>query len=364
MSQFTRPVDLLTRTNGMLGTPFVEWGFALEAGGFGSYRDVGITEGSEIAQAASHADMRDPRSGTSQLVRRHTREFDLTLNVQTKLFNAANLQLMLLASGITVVSAGTASVTEEVVFLSDDADDFIDLANALIDESTMVVTPAPITLEVVGTGQGGTFGEVQADFALDFGPLVIGDVAVFNHTINGITTARISDVVAGAAPTGTQIGIIVGASATSGQITYASGEAPAVGTLIEVTYEPTHTITQDVDFFTDPKSGRVRCIFSTNKLRASQPIEVTYDYNQLDHEAISPGTQLTLPGRARIRHLPDAGVNWVWPIPQCSIQASGDAFSFSADEWNTHTIQITLENNGTSDPYGVLQVYNETLTEA
>ena len=87
MSSFTRPIDLLTRTHGMLGTPFVKWAFALQAGGFGSFRDLGIVSAAEIAQAVTNADMRDPRSGTSVLVRRHTREFDLTLAVTTMKFD-------------------------------------------------------------------------------------------------------------------------------------------------------------------------------------------------------------------------------------------------------------------------------------
>ncbi len=362
MSVQQRPIDLITRTHGMLGTPFVEWGFSLAAGGFGSYRELGITEGAEIAQTVSHADMRDPRSGTSQLVRRHTREFDLQLNVQTKKFDAANLQLMLLASGITTVTAGLQAVVDEVVFLTDDEDDFVDLANSSIVESSMGVTPAPITLEAVGTGQGGTFGEVQGDFALDFAINVVANVSLFRTTtLAGVVT---NFTVVNVAPATGEVEIEEGAAATSGEITFFGGEAPAVGDVIEATYESTLTITDNTDVFYDPKFGRVRCLFSTDKLRPNQPIEVTYNYNALDHERISPGTQLTFPGRCRIRHLPDAGVNWIWEIPQCSIQASGDAFSFTADEWNTHTIQITLENDGTSDPYGVNQIYDETLTEA
>lgn len=364
MSVLTRPVDLLTRTNGMIGTPYISIELALQGGGFGSPRDIGITPGVEIAQAVSQADMMDPRSGSNRLVRRFTNEFGLILNVQTKLFKAANLQLMLMSSSVRTVSAGTASVVNELVTLTSDPEDFLQLDNALIDETTFVVSPAPIVDEFVGTGQGGTFGEVTADFDLNFAPLLIGDVTAFNHTINGITTPRISDLVSGTTPTGTQIAIDVGASSTSGQITYASGEAPPVGTLIEATYEPSHTITQDVDFFTDPKGGRLRVVFSTDKLRAGQIIEVTYDFDQLDHEEIDPGTQLTLPCRVTLQHLPDAGVNWLWTVPQASIQAGGESFTFSETEWNTHTIPITLEDDGSSNPYGTIQVFNETLVEA
>lgn len=365
MSVLTRPNDLITRTHGLIGTPYIEWAFALAGGGFGSYRELGIIENAELAQAVNNADMRDPRSGSSVLVRRHTNEFDLTLMAQTKKFDAANLQLMLLAAGITAVTAGTNSIVDEVVFLTNDEDDFVDLANALAIEATMGVTPAPITLERVGTGQGTTFGPTQGDFALDFGPLVIGDITSWIETPpGGAPVERVADLVAGGAPITTEIGVIVGASATSGEVTYFTAEGPLAGTTIDVTYEPTHTITDNVDVFYDPKMGRVRCLFSTNKLRALQPIEVTYDFTQLDHSEISPGTQLTFPGRARLRHLPDAGINMTWPIPQASIQASGDAFAFSADQWATHTIPITLEHNGSASPYGVANIYDETLQEA
>ncbi len=369
MSVQTRPIDLLTRTHGMLGTPYVEWAFALDGGGFGSYREIGIVEAAEIAQAVTNADMRDPRSGTSQLVRRHTREFDLTLSATTKKFDAANLQLMLLASGITAVAGGVTAVAADSVFLTDDPEDFVDLANAGLVEATVTVTAAEVgtspDLERVGTGQGTPFGETQADFALDFTVLVVGDVSSYIETpAAGVVTERVGDIVAGAAPMAGQIGIIETAIATSGEITYPAGEGPAAGTTIDVTYAPTHTITDNVDAFYDPKFGRVRCIFSTNKLRALQPIDVAYDYNAIAHDEISPGTQLTFPGRARIRHLPDVGVNWIWPIPQASIQASGEAFAFSPDEWAGHAISITLENNGSANPYGVLEIFDETLTEA
>ena len=203
---------------------------------------------------------------------------------------------------------------------------------------------------------------MQGDFELDFAINAVADVTLFRTTtLAGVVTDF--DVVNVAPATG-EVEIEEGAASISGEITFFAGEAPAVGTRLEATYESGLTITDNTDVFYDPKFGRVRGIFSTDKLRTNQPIEVTYDYNALDHERISPGTQLTFPGRCRIRHLPDAGVNWIWEIPQASIQASGDAFSFSADEWNTHTIQITLENDGTSDPYGVNQIYDETLTEA
>jgi hypothetical protein len=365
MSVQTRPVDLLTRVHGLLGTPFVEFAFALASGGYSSYREIGIVEAAEIQQAVAHADMRDPRSGTSQLVRRHTREFDLTLQATTKKFDGANMQLMLLSSDLRQIAAGVTSIADEAFQLTDDADDFVDLDNASLVEPLTAVSAAEIELERVGTGQGTPFGETQADFALDFTVLVFGDISSYiETTAAGVPTERVGDLVAGASPAAGKIGIIDTAIATSGEIIYPSGEGPAAGVTIDVTYEPSHTFTENVDYFVDPKSGRVRVLFSSNEARALQPMEVSYDFNAFAHEEIDPGTQLTFPGRARIRHLPDAGVNLIWPIPQVSIQASGDAFTFNPDEWAGQAIQITLENDGTSTPYGTCEIYDETLTEA
>ncbi len=366
MSIETRPVDLLTRTHGLLGTPFVEWAFALAGGGFGSYRQLGIIEAAELAQAVTHADMRDPRSGTSQLVRRHTREFDLTFNVTSKKFDGANLQLMLLSAALRNVAAGTATATDDAFQLTDDAEDFVDLSNALLDEPLTTVQAAQVVLEKVGTGQGIGFGDTQGDFSLDFKPFVIGDITSWIETplATGVGVERVSDLVAGGAPITTEIGVVVGASATSGEITYFTNEGPLAGTTIEVTYQPTHTFTENTDYFVDPKVGRVRVLFSTNKASALQPMEATYTYNQLLSEEIDPGTQLTFPGRARVKHLPDIGVNLIWPIPKASIQASGDAFTFNPDEFAGQSMQITLEHDGTSTPYGTMEIYDETLTEA
>jgi hypothetical protein len=298
-------------------------------------------------------------------VRRHTREFDLTLVATTKKFDGANLQLMLLSSDLVQVAAGVTSIANESFQLTDDADDFVDLANASLVEPLTAVSADEILLERVGTGQGTPFGESQGDFALDFTVLVFGDISSYiETTAAGVPTERVGDLVAGASPAAGKIGIVDTAIATSGEITYPSGEGPAAGTTIDVSYEPSHTFTENVDYMVDPKSGRIRVLFSSNEARALQPMEASYDFNAYAHEEIKPGTQLTFPGRARIRHLPDAGVNLIWPIPKVSIQASGDAFAFNPDEWSGQSIQITLEHDGTSVPYGTCEIYDETLTEA
>ncbi len=363
MSVQPRPIDTITVDFLQLGMPFIEFAPALSGGAFGPFRSFGVVDNAEIAKTIELVELRSAQSGVSVKLRELVRSFDALLTVGLFQHSGENMQLMFGSSTLVDVSADpAASVVGDPFVLTDNAEDFIDLSNQLVDESTVVVTSEEFLLEAVGTGQGGTFGEVTGDFALDWKPLVIGDISSYIETTAGVPNERVADLVAGAAPAGGQIGINVGLTATSGQITYPSGEGPAVGVIITVSYEPTHATVLNTDFTTDPQGGRVRLLSingAGDPFKNFQPLEADYDFNQIDHDEIQPFTQFVFSGQTRVRLLTDVGINIIWTIPSSSVRLTDDAFVFNRDEFQVTNLAVDLLDAGGSVRFGTMEIYSE-----
>ena len=367
MSVQPRPTDTLTVDFLQLGMPFVEFAPSLGSGAFGPFRSFGVVDSAEVAKTIELVTLRSAQSGVSVKLRELVRQFDAILNVGLFQHSPENMQLMFGSSTLVdVVANPAASIVGDPFQLTDNNEDFLDLAEQLIDESTVVLTADEITLENVGTGQGGTFGEVLGDFALDFKISVIGDVSSYVETTAGVPDERVTDLVAGGAPMAGEIGIIVGAVATGGQIIYPGGEAPASGVLITATYEPTFATVLNTDFSTDPQPGRIRLFdFETTvpgvePFKQFQPMEADYDFNQIDHDEIKPFTQFVFAGQTRVRLLTDVGINLIWTIPSSSVRVTDDAFTFNREEFQVTQLVIDILDAGGQTRFGTMEIYPET----
>jgi hypothetical protein len=358
MSVQPRPTDSLTSDYLQLGMPFVE--FAKKtASGYDPYFSLGIIDSAEIARTLETAQLRSAQSGTSALIRELVRRFEPTLNLGVFQHSPKMMQLLFGSATLVDVSAGSVAVVDDPVLLTDNGQDFIDLSHGLVTEPLTGLSAAEIVDEAVGTGQGGTFGEVLGAFALDYKINAIGDVTAF--TIDGVD--RTADLVADTTPAAGEIGFAVGAIATSGQIVFPSGEAPANGAEIVATYEPSFALTENTHFVVDYRQGRVRVLETlgggTARFRAFQPLEASYSYTSVARTELKPFTQFVFEGRTKLRLLTDAGINMVWTIPSTSIRLTDDAFAFNRDEFNVANLALQILSRGGSDPYGTLELYRE-----
>ena len=366
MSVQPRPVDTLTVDFLQLGMPFVEFSPLLSSGAFGPFRSLGIIDTAEIAKTLELATLRSSQSGVSVKVRELVRQFDAVLNVGLFQHSPENMQLIFGSNTLTDVVADPAnSIVGDPFQLTDDAEDFLDLANQLVDESTVVLTADAILDEGVGTGDG-VLGPVTGDFALAFKIALIGDVSSYIERLSGTDTERVGDLVAGAAPMAGEIAIQVGATIPSGEITYFGGEAPATGTEIIVDYEPTFATVLNTDFSTDPKPGRIRLFaFETTvpnvePFRQFQAMEAAYDHVLVAHDDLQPFTQFVFQGRTRIRLLTDVGINMIWTVPSSSARVTDDAFTFNRDEFQVSPVTIDLLDAGGTARFGTMELYAET----
>lgn len=367
MSVQPRPTDNVTVDFLQLGMPYVEFAPLLSSGAFGPFRSFGIVDQAEVAKALELATLRSAQSGVSVKIRELVRQFDATLNVGLFQHSPENMQLMFGSESLVdVVADPAASIVGDPFQLTDEPEDFVDLANQQIDESTVVLTADSIIDEAVGTGTGTPFGETTGDFALDFKISVIGDVASYIERLGGVDTERVGDLVSGSAPMAGEIAIEVGATAVSGEITYFAGEGPADGTEIIVDYEPTFATVLNTDFSTDPIPGRIRLFAfelgtpTTDPFRQFQPMEADYDHVQVDHDEIQPFTQFVFQGKTRIRLLTDVGINIIWVVPRSSVRVTDDSFTFNRDEFQVTPLVVDLLDDGGSNRFGTMEIYPET----
>lgn len=363
MSVEPRPTDLVTKEHLFVGLPIVLFERKLASGAFDTPRNLGILDSAELQKTVEVAQLRNRASGQSVLEREVVRLVEPNLQVALFNFEPKNAQLFLSSKDLVTVAQTVTAVTDDEVVVPDSFDKFAVLDNRNITTEPLTSLDAKtVTLEKVGTGQGGTFGETTGDFALDFPILVIGDVTLYQETPSGgSANDRTADLVAGSSPAAGQIGIEVGATATSGQITYPAGEAPAAGTLIEVTYTPSFTFTNLVDYVLDPFEGRIRFL-DVNKVRASQIVLADYSFNQPDEDQVKPFTQASFEGRATVKQLTDVGVNFIWDIPSVSIRINDDSFTWNADDFATAslTMNILADPNSPSAPFGTWRQFPET----
>jgi hypothetical protein len=363
MSVFPRPTDAITKAHLFIGMPIVEFAPKLTSGGFDPLRSLGIIDASEIQKTIELATLRNAQSGVSRLEREIVRLFEGRLAIQVFNFDPKNLQLFFAAKTLTSVSGGTVAVLDDEFVMTDDPRDFVDLDNALVTEPLTALTCKTITAEAVGVGQGGTFGETLGQFALDFPIKVIGDVTSY---LEG-TTERVADLVGGnpPVPLAGEIGINTTAVANSGKIIYPAGEAPAAGVVITVTYTPSFSqsagdFVANTNVFIDPVPGRVRVVHGF-LVRPGQNLLADYSYQAIDHDEFNPYTQLSgFNGKARISHLPDVGINFVWDIPDVTVRINDDAFAWNRDDFGTGPLTMVFNDAGGDAPFGTLSVYDET----
>jgi hypothetical protein len=363
MSIQPRPSDSVTEDYLILGVPVIEWAFETSPGVFGAFFGLGIPSSSEVQKELQTAKLLNSQSGAAKLVRELVRSFESTLAITTFRHSGANMQLMFASNVLEDVAAASTVIAGEIIRLQADHLTFLNTAKQLIETSpTPTVAPGTITLEAVGTGQGGTFGETQGDFVLDFKPLVVADVA--SLLVGG--TERVGDIVAGAAPTAGQIGIIEGVGATSGEMIFPSGEGPALGAAVVATYTPSHgPLVENTDFFVDYNEGRIRVLGpfggATDPFRSTQPMSLGYTYSQPVSQRIKPFTQFTFAGKARIRQLTEVGMNLIWTVPKAQVRLTPDAFVFNRDDLTVTALAIQLleDTDFPAEPFGTMEIYRE-----
>lgn len=363
MSVEPRPADTTTVDFLQLGMPFVEFAPVLLGGGFGPFRSLGIIDSAEIAKELELATLRSAQSGTSVKVRELVRLFEASIAVTTFAHTPENMQLIFASSTLVPVSGGAIAVVGDPYQLTDDPQDFLNLANANLQEGTVVPTADLITDEAVGTGQGGTFGETTGDFSLDFKIAAILDVSAYIETTAGVPNDRTGNLVAGTTPMAGEIAIEIGAVAAGGQITYPAGEAPVSGVVITATYEPTFAFVLNTDFTTEPKQGRIRHLAfngGTDALRNFQPMEAAYTYDAVDRNDLQPYTQFVFAGQTRIRLLTDVGINMLWTIPSSSVRLTDDPFTFNRDEFQASGLRLEVLDAGGQIRFGTMQLFEET----
>jgi hypothetical protein len=362
----SRPPQPLTPDNLMIGVPFVAFGKQTAPNVYESYRDLGIINEAAIAKELEILTLRSAHSGIDSIIREIVRRAEYRLNIQSFQFDADNLQLIMGSATKTAQTGGDVAVANDQVYLPA-FPDWGELTNSIKDKDPANWTDldaSAITGEVLGTATGSPFGETTGDFQFDF-KIASGDVAascVIYHDGVDVTTLGFS-LVAGTSPLTTEIAIEEGNSgATGARLTYFTGEGPANGVVVTADYTPTPTLTENTDFIVDYQYARVRAIGdggASEWLMENQPIDCDYITTLFAGDLLRPFTQPTVDGRARIQLLTDVGINLIWPIPAVSLRINDDDFSFSREEFATGSLTLTLTDDGSSDPYGVAQVYDE-----
>jgi hypothetical protein len=362
MSVQSRPSDPVTEDFLLLGLPVVEFAFETSPGVFGAFFGLGIPNSVEFQKELQLAQLRNPQSGTSKLVRELVRQFEATLAVTTFRHSGANMQLMFASSVLTDVAAADIAVSGEIIRLQADHLTYLNAARQLVQTAPApTAVPGTITLEAVGVGQGTPFGETLGDFALDYKPLIVADIT--SYLENGVE--RVSDIVAGSTPATGEIGIVEAAVVDSGKIKYFTAEGPPAGHAIQVTYAPSHTLTLDTHFHVDYNEGRFRIIGpfngATDPYRTGQPIAISYTYSQPDASRIAPFTQFVFAGRARVRQLTDVGANLIWTIPKSQVRLTPDAFTFNRDDLTVTNLSLQLleDPDFPAAPFGEMDIYEE-----
>ncbi len=361
MSVEPRPTDIVTKENVFIGLPVVLFERLLSPGVYDVPRNVGILDSAELQKVVEVATLTDKSSGLSTIVRESVRVLEPSL--QLGLFNLepANMRFFLSSATLVEVTAGTVTVTNDEVTVPNDFDKFAVLSNRnLITDPLTSLDCKEITLETVGTGQGGTFGETLGDFALDFKIELLADVTSF--LVGGVErVGQLED--AGSPTTPDDIAIIVGVGATGGQLDFGANETPAAGAAVVATYEPSFSFVNLTDYILDPFEGRIRIIGTgTGKVKAGQTLIADYDYNQPTETQLAPFTQPNFEGRCTIKQLTDdMGINFIWDVPVVSIRVNDEAFAWSPEEFAAASLTITFLKDQTAPllPFGLFRQFPE-----
>lgn len=240
MSVEPRPVDNFTKDNLLLGMPFVEF---RPTGG--TYQNVGIVNSAELAKALETIQLRSAQSGVAVTVRELPTSIDPQFNIGVYNWAADILRYSLGSATKVAVSANAAqAVTAEVVTSSADPLDFLDLANRALNAGSVVVAPAPVSGEAVGTGDG-TTGSTSGDFKLAYKLRRVVDITGTIDVTNGGVVTSYSPVAVGGTTTGNQVEVVVGTGSDSGDLRFYQGGIPVnVTGTIAATYTPSFTLTE------------------------------------------------------------------------------------------------------------------------
>lgn len=250
--------DVVTIDNLLIGMPFVEF-TPVVSGVAQQPINLGVVDSAELAKELDTLALESSQSGTRVTLRELITRIDLDFNVGVFNFAAAVLQFSLGSSTVTPVTANAAAiVTDEAFTLTIDDQDYLGLNNQDINPG-VTLTPAAITAEAVGTGDG-LLGDVQGDFSLDFKVRAVADVtdvSVTNPTTGVVTTfTAIAD---GAAASGNEVEVVVGLGSTSGDLQFfVAGVAFAIasGHTITADYEPSWGLVQGYGLLQDIQSAQ------------------------------------------------------------------------------------------------------------
>ena len=366
MPAATVPTDTVTDDNIFSGMPFVSFAPQVAGAGYDPYVGFGVVDSAELQRTVDKMEIGTSQHGTRRLVKELVQNLEQRLQVQVFNFSSLITRYFIGSNIATAVSANPSqAVTGDSQWIpsTNPTQNFINLSNQDVAEPLTAIAPDTVTLEFVGTGDG-VIGEDSGDFELAYAIEILADITLYRETsAGGVATDRTADLVTSGVAT-TKINVVIGSGATSGEFEYFTGEAPAAGTTIEVTYTPSFDISDFVlntDYIMDPLAGRVRFLTS-DELRAGQPVTFGYSYDRKSHTLIRPGTQTSFNGRLRVEHLTtNYGINLTWDVPNVTLQITDDAFAWARDDGALATVSFTLNSNaGTpSAPYGDLLHYDE-----
>lgn len=351
----TRPADQFTRDNLLIGFSIIEF---TPTGG--SAVPLGILQGEELQKAIETLQLQRGDAGLLTVDRELISSFEASLSLSLFNFRADIAEYIFGSTTGTAQSTSTVAITNEPFNIPLGAlasDTFVSLKNAFVLESPApVLTARTITAEAVGTGNG-TLGTTLGDFALDYKVAAIGNVT--SLTVAGTPQT----VVAGAPAAPGEVQVATGTGATSGQLDFFA--APANGAAIVATYTPSFAPVLNTNFFIDPIAGRIRVIgvngdTATGFFRSGQPMELDYSYTRRASTLLKPFTRLQVDGSATVKHLTDIGINFIWTIPSVTIRATDDALTFGADDFATATLQMNINDAGSPNRFGDLQLFSET----
>ena len=366
MPAATVPTDTFTDESIFSGMPFVSFAPKVSGAGYDPYIPFGVVDGAELQRTVDKLEVGTSQHGTRRIIKELVQNLEQRLQVQVFTFSASVTRYFIGSNVATAVSANPSqAVTGDSQWIpsTNPTQQFISLSNKDVAEPLTAIAPDTVTLEFVGTGDG-VIGETAGDFELAYAIEILADITLYQETsASGVVTDRTADLVTTGAAAG-KIDVTIGSGAASGEFEYFTAEAPASGTVIEVTYTPSFDISDFVlntDYIMDPLEGRVRFL-TTDELRAGQPVTFGYSYDRKSHTLIRPGTQTSFDGRLRVEHLTtNYGINLTWDVPNVTLQITDDAFAWARDDAALATLSFTLNTNaGTpSAPYGDLLHYDE-----
>jgi len=364
----SRPTDVFTRDNLLLGFSIVEFEPALTGGGYGAAVPLGILSSQTLQKTVETLQLPRGDAGLITIDRELVSRLEVNMQLQTFNFRSDIFQYIMAANALTSISANAAQAVTNDPFQIPTLDPertFVNLSFGDIDETSFggsSVTCAPIADEAVGTGDG-TLGDASGDYSLDFKVNAVGDVT--SITVGGVAY---TPVAVSAAASGNEVEVTVGTGATSGDLQFfVGGVAANVTGAIVADYTPSFTFANLTDYVVDPLLGRIRMLNvdgATDKVKSGQNMLADYTYDRKASVSLQPFTKNQFDGRATIRHLPDVGVNFIWTIPSATIRITDDDLTFGAEDFATATLQLNINDAGGSNRFGTLLISSETESAA